>query len=43
MITKGLVEAQGGRIWLESEVGKGSTFYFALSKTDKKIKQEAVA
>jgi histidine kinase len=29
-IARGLVEAQGGRIWAESEVGKGSTFFFTL-------------
>lgn len=34
-ITKQLVELQGGSIWVQSEVGRGSTFTFSLPLNDK--------
>jgi signal transduction histidine kinase len=32
-ITKGLIEAHGGQIWVDSDVGTGSTFVFTLPYT----------
>jgi len=29
-ITKNLVEMQGGKIWFESKVNQGTTFYFTI-------------
>jgi len=35
-VVKKIVETYGGKIWVESEVGKGSSFFFTLAKPERR-------
>ncbi len=39
-VVKKIIEMYGGKIWVESKVGEGSTFLFTLSKQEERVNDE---
>jgi signal transduction histidine kinase/putative methionine-R-sulfoxide reductase with GAF domain len=42
-ITKRIIDAHGGKIWVKSQIGKGSSFTFRIPKNIAKSKKETVS
>jgi signal transduction histidine kinase len=41
-IARGIVEAHGGRIWVDSKIGSGTTFWFTLPLGSSSVRQSGV-